>query len=818
MAAESPPNPERETEEGGRSRPSGGGLVAWIRGHRLKAALLLLSLLLSLGTAGAVAFLLWGPRSGEGLTIAQALAALDEGRMGEARRMATALHQAPEASADQQAAAAFVLGATVAHEAEKAREANRKEMYLVAARYLEEARDRGFPAGRQPEAMRLLGRSLFGSGQIVASRPVLREALKSGATSQPALHHLLAEAILRDGDPDFKGALDENTRYLECPGLSKGERQQGLLQRARILLALDRMADCTEVLDQIPANARNRAEATLLRGQLQLRQAQQLPRPLGAESAAETAEASEFRQKMEAAIATLREAESQDTLDSQVSGKAMYLIGVALLELKDHRSALKQFARILRIHPGTPEAFAAVFQEADVMRRLGKDQDAVVRYCQVLDRLGPPESFFNPWLTLSELRKHLQRTHQQYLDAEKYEAASQLAGRLHPVFSRKQQLEIAARTHRYWGQSLLTQAATLPPSKAEELLRQGYRELRRAAQQYEDLALLRIAEREYTDDLWESALCYLDGHDFQGAARLFQQYLKSETRRRHARALVGLAGAQLANGQPDEALAAASECVDLHPRDAASYRARLLAAQAALEKNLPERAKAFLQENLNGEALTPVSLEWQESLIQLGRLFYRQGEYPEAIERLREAVQRYPELPQLSELQYLIADAHRLYARQLELKLQDDQVEDKRLARSRKVRELLTVALGGYRGIQETLAHRQETDELRPLERLLLRNCYFAIGHVLFQLQNYEEAIKSYTMATNRYQSSPEVLEAYVQIARAYRKLDMPEESRVALEQAQLVLARLKPDAPFQETTNHSLQEWKQILGTLASG
>lgn len=811
MVAERPP--DRETEAGEAPAPSPGRL-SWLKTHRLKALLLLLSLLVSLAAGGGLVWILLRGSSNEELSVAKALESLDARRWNEAHTMAVTLHDAPKAPPEQQAGAAFVLGATAAYEAGQTRDPERKEMCLVAARYLEEARDRGFPPERQAEGLLLLGRSLFGSGQIAASRPVLREALESNPLPQPEVHFLLAEATLRDANPNPKAALDQNTHYLDAKTLSDAERQQGLLQRAKILLALDRVADCTELLGQIPANAKIRAEATLLHGQIELREAQGLPRPAVSE---DTAESRAFQQGIEKAIATFREAEAQDTLDVQVASKAMYLIGVAFLELRDYRAALKQFARIHKVHPNTPEAFAAVFQEADVARRLGKEKEAVTRYCQVLDQMGPPENFSNPWISLNEVRKQVQRTHQQYLDAEQFELCRELATHLCPVFPHKQQIEMAARTHRYWGRSLLEEAAALPPSKAAEPRRQGHTELRRAGKQYEDLALLRIAEREYTDDLWESALCYLDGHDYRGAARQFQQYLKSETRRRHARALVGLAEAQLALEHYNEALAACQECVELHPHDAASYRARLLGAQACLEKKLPDRAKALLQENLSGEALTPASVEWQESLVALARLLHRQEEYSEAIDRLREAVQRYPQAPQCIEWQYLIADAHRLYARQLEQKLQEDRVEDTRAARSRKVRELLTAALDEYRTVQEALATRQETDELKPLERLLLRNCYFSIGHVLFQLQQYEEAIRSYTMATNRYQSSPESLDAYVQIARAYRKLNRPEEARVALEQANLVLARLKPDAPFQETTNYSRQEWKQRLDAMGS-
>ena len=98
----------------------------------------------------------------------------------------------------------------------------------------------------------------------------------------------------------------------------------------------------------------------------------------------------------------------------------------------------------------------------------------------------------------------------------------------------------------------------------------------------------------------------------------------------------------------------------------------------------------------------------------------------------------------------------------------------------------------------------------------MLRNCYFAIGDVHFQLQHYEAAIKACSISINRYQSRPASLVAYVKIADAYRRLDKPVEARATLEQAKAVLARMRADLPFAETTNYSRQEWGQLLDSLS--
>jgi tetratricopeptide (TPR) repeat protein len=823
MAPEAPHNDAADSatsaaESGGGK--SQGGLVrrlgSWAKQHRLKAALLMLSGLTSLGMA-IVLFLVMGtPEPEPKVTLPQALQALDEGRLADARNLATVLRDSLANVPEQLGGPAFVLGAAAAYEAEQTRSADRKNLYLIASRHLEEARDRGFPPARAAEGLLLLGRSLYLSGQIAASRPILHEALTANPRRRLELRYLLAEAYLTDANPKYDAALEENSLYLAEGGLSVAERQEGLLQRAKALLALGRIEECRETLDQIPASAKNRAEATLLHGRVLLHTATQLPG--AAEGEPSAAEVAEFHKRVEEAIAAFRQAEAQDTLNAQVGGKAMYLIGLSFLRLKDYRAALNQFARVEKVHPNTPESLVAGLQEADLARRLGKDREALTRYRQILQNVGDSESFSNPWISLDELRKQIMVAHQQYLNSEQFAFASDLAAHLYPLFPRKQQMEVVARTCRTWGENVLSQAEALPPSKAEEMLKRGREQLRRAGWHFQQLAELRKADREYPDDLWESATCYLAGDDFRNAARQFRDYLKNESRRRRAWALVSLAEALLALDRLDDALSACKECIEFHPRDPAAFSARLLAAHAHIAKGEPEEAEKLLQENLSGEALTPASKEWQDSLFDLGRLLYRQGEYERAIERLREAVQRYPDASRSVEAQYLIADSHRLHARQLEGKLKEDRVENTRVARSRKVRELLTLSLKEFKQLQESLAHRQETDELKPLERLVLRNCYFTIGHILFQLQQYDEAVKAYVMATNRYQSSPEVLDAYVQMARAYRKLSKPAEARGAVEQAKMVLARMKPEVSFKETTNYSLEEWTKLLEEESKG
>ena len=144
-------------------------------------------------------------------------------------------------------------------------------------------------------------------------------------------------------------------------------------------------------------------------------------------------------------------------------------------------------------------------------------------------------------------------------------------------------------------------------------------------------------------------------------------------------------------------------------------------------------------------------------------------------------------------------------------------IETTRISLNRQIQQELQSALDEYSRLIETLGNEQETTGRSSIEQTILRNCYFGRADALFDLGRYEEAAGAYSAATNRYQHQPESLEAYVQIAACYRRLNRPGEARGTLEQARVVLQRLPADTDFTRTTRYDRNEWSQLLTWLAS-
>jgi tetratricopeptide (TPR) repeat protein len=331
------------------------------------------------------------------------------------------------------------------------------------------------------------------------------------------------------------------------------------------------------------------------------------------------------------------------------------------------------------------------------------------------------------------------------------------------------------------------------------------------------LARLRYISREYPENLWNAAENFRRGHDFVHAIDFYKQYLLHEVRRRRAFALVGLAESYLAADQVEAALETCRECLISFPRDAATFQARLVASRSLIELGKDEEAKQLLLENLEGDELTPASLEWRESLIELARILHLEQKYAEALPRLEEAVARYGDEPQSVELRYLLADSALQLADEVRAKAETTSVATARLALKRQSLDYLERAVIEFARVQQDIQQRQTSGELSALDHAMLRNCYFDRGAALTELEKYREAIEVYMAATNRYQKSPVVMEAYVGTANCYRQLGQVDEALGIITQAKVVLSRVRQDAtiPFEEVTNYSSQQWEELLDWL---
>lgn len=777
-------------------------LQHWVSASRLRMAvagsLALVTLIATFALWSYLAHLAVAPQ--DPVTIEMALAALDARDTDEAKNLIGRLQQ-QTVDVESLGGSLFVLGAAKEYEADKEWSAERRRaMHLVAARYLQKSQLLGPPAGRESQLLFLLGRSLIRGNQPYAGIPVLKKALRDENLPSTEIHSLLADAYLLIPDPDFKAALKHNEALLSYRMLSPEVRTESLLNRAEILGRLGRTDDAREALSGVGRSEKNLARIKLLAGRLAIAEGANFP-----------LSSSEREERIASALSDFRETQRLDSLSGKLTRRAMYWIGKGYELQGNNVAAIKQYDHLSKLYGDTAEGLAATLTEADLDRDSGRTKKSLAGYRTVLETVDDPVTYSNPLLPLRDLRKRLSKAYQFYLRKGNFRNALTLVEQLEPVFSRIDVAELRAKSHEEWGQRKLNEANDAPRRQADDLYKEGRFHLRAAGRAFEDVARLRFATRRFPEDLWAAANNYFLGHSYTHATRVIEEYLHHESRRNNGLALLRLGQAKLALAKAPEAIAALTDCIELHPRDWVIFQARLECARAYMENGQSEKAEQLLLSNLAGDMLTPISPEWRDSLFALGYLLHDTGRYLEAIAKLEEAIKRYPESPQTILASYIIARSFHQAAEEPKEKLKLAKTENERQKNRKMLSYYLSEALGDYQNVQRTIAldSRGHNNELG---RTLLRNCYLMQGSVLFQLKRYEEARKAYANISTLYQHEPFVLESFVQIANCWQRLNQPVKAKVTIEHAKQVLDRLPADTDFKVATNFNRQEWKLLL------
>lgn len=792
-------------------------LPQWVREHQIKAALAFSVIFSIIGASLFTWAVLEAKRQlaekERNYKTTDALAALRrEDGLPEALHIAKLVQDHGNVTIEDAGAPAYVFGIAALRQAENKYDFNRHHLYKIAAYWFEEAYHRGLPEECRAEGIFLCGKTLTLAERYADALPRLREALPLNPNHAAELNRYLAMAHFFSADPNLQAALAAIDTCLAAKELEEDDRVEGLLLRAEIYLRLDKPQEAVHDLEAVPAESKRMADALVLRARLLLAEATALRSQ--ADPAAPLSD--EVKQRVDEVKKLLDDARERDHGLTAVMPRTSYVAGLADLLLDKFDEAAEQFHLTYRRSVDGPEGQAAQMQSAALARKRKRDDTAVSIYRTVLEDLGELRLYRNRWLPLSELKQQLLAGYDDFFARRAYDSAAELAEALPVLFDEDYAMHLAAEAQLAWARQL---EETAPSSEHtfEELTGEAREHYRAAGELSERLAGLRYATRDYPEDVWASANQYLRGADYANASRQFRKYLEIESRGHHAEALTGLAEVLLVGEKHDQALALLKECLDLHDREPAVYKARLLLARLYAELNQWEPAEKALNSNLEAEALTPVADEWRRSLFALGRLLYDVGRYRDAVARLDEAVERYPDDPETTETRYRSAEAHRRLAQAIELEIPVDALPTERAKFARRAQEEYDAALTRF---DETIQIAR-TPNLRGIDNAnrnaLLRNALFARGSILHALARYDDAIRAHQTAIASFPNSPAALDAYLQVVDCYRRLRRDPEARGTLEQAKLMLNRLPQDAAFESVSNYTRQEWAKLLDTLGS-
>lgn len=793
--------------------------------------------------------------------LSEALRAVNDRKLDEARQALVEIPPMAKLAASEQAQTLYLMGRIVAYDAERHGSSHdARVLYLVAARYLEDARERGLPAKFENDGVWQLGRCLFASGQYAECLPTLREALKRGAAHPYEINRMAALASLRITPPNLKSALQYSQAALNDPHLTIAQREEATLLNAQILLQQRDFAASRQLFEQIPAESVHYVDAQIGKAQSLLL------------DGAQALESDEENADYEVARAKIREAlNCLAPLEPSMPAAVKYLTGVCYRAMDDRDSAMKWFQDTKKVHHSDAAGFASrlniaeMLQEAEILQKSQASNASLSAYKDLVEQISDAESYSNAWVPLVELRERLATALQRYLLANDFAAALALCDSGEKVLAADVRTEVEADAHRAWGDRLL-QEAELGPRHDAGKEAEARKHFRQAGEAFSRLTTLRFTAPSYTDCLWKSGECYLMGQNYDAAIAMLRQFLEHAAPPQRPQGLVGLGEALLSLGRHHEALQVLDECIVTHPKHPDAYDARLLASQAYQElgQRRPAadaqnaaaqraaaiaKAKQLLEDNLGiDDELEPRSLPFQKSKFAYGALLYREGInqetspvgealsdderrkqelatlaaantlFQQAIVELGEAVDRYPDAPEATLAQFQLAEAYLHAAKLPEANLQWEQTARGRIEMKQEREAFLTEAANILSLLQDRLQSAQRTDALSKVEVTVLRNTYFMYPDTLYALGKYPQAIEAYTAAINRYKDVPESLDALVQIAICQRRLDALDDARTTLQQAKVMLNRIQtdPNNSFEKTTRYSRAEWESLITWLA--
>jgi len=809
--AESPPNTNPENTEGQPSQPRRRAivperlrsLIGSLFKSRLRLALAAGVLLLCLTAGIGAAVWLFRPPP-DNLHAQQMLSALNKGDLASVHELADKVLTTQGTLPDDERVALFAQFYAFAKEADTTKGEDRRRLLLLAANYGEQAAVLKFIPGWEEEGAFLLGRCLHYLARFAESRKWLREALKLTANKQARVYWLLAESHLLDPQGQKEEALKFNEAFLQISRLDVPSRDAGWMQRTRIQIALGKPDEAEAALAKLSPQVAKGPDAVFLKAWVEYESGKRLL------TDNEELQNKSAKEKLFSAQEKLDQVRKAISAEESLRARATYLLGMVLDCLGDPEKAVTTWERCQTEYPDSYEAWASRLRTAELHQKMAQYDLAGQELVACFRDVSDPRQFFNPWITWPEAQTLVRDALKTYQEKKLYSLAMNVVDSLQKSFPEGEVHELRARVFSAWSETLLEQSkADLSDSLPSVATARRY--LRLAGDEFTRLARSRIGTRFYTEDLWQAADHYYRGASYSRASRVYREYLRNEARRRNPIALLRLGECLLAMGRIDESLLVLQECIEFHRKDAASYSARLLAAYAYLEKGLPDKAEEMLLANLSGE-LAPTSVEWRDSLFALGEMYYQMGRDQDAIPRLEESIRRYPQDPRSVKSQYYLAEIHSRIAwnRMISSYNRQDTPQN-----SATVRGALLRSLEYYRQVQNTLDSQWGIEEPTEETRKILRNTYFGIGFACYHLGQFNDALAAYTTVTNRFQADPEVLDAYIKIARCRQAMGQPGDVRIALEQARIVLGRLPNETRFDQTTPFTRTEWAARLTKL---
>lgn len=710
---------------------------------------------------------------------------------------------------------------------------------LIVIEHLSKAQEIGFPAGYLGKGSFYLGKSYYNVNEFEKATKQLKATPTLWPAKRSSAMHLIVNSQLRSTPPDFPGAQQTLEDWEAIPGLAASEQARIAMATAQLALLQDRFDDAKRELDAIAEDLPEYAESLLWQARWRLKKVDEAG-----------IDAAERDKLLKEARELLRKIPATMTASHSISRQGTFLGGLVRIAEGNLNGALSKFNSIRQTDPQSSVAVASGLHETEILFRLG-DYDQTLHACRsFLKNAGKLSHYNGRFISLAELKGRVLGMGRSLQDVGEYANAVALADSVANAFGLADSLRLKGEIYETWGREM--QAGFLGPTKT--LLNHKERvqvnqKFQAAGEAYDRLARLELRSPEYTEILWKAVQNYQAANNLNRANQLLEDYIRYEDRTKSPRAFLAMGRNKMNEGDWAGAIVPFRRCIIEHRKHPVTSEARLLAAQSYYELNQPDEAIKLLNENIYGDSqLKPTNAVWRNSLIELGRIVFSEGD------RLILEVQLDPygnwddQKMKLDESQKLLSQAidllgeaftrlkadgdnrqyesHYLYARAHELAAEiplryvesnPNMIESARRKHVRTRNAYLEKAALQFNALHEQITAETDTLEMNEKTQAIVRNCYFGEANAYFDLEKWDQAITAYMNVTGLFINKPEQLEALVQMAHCYRNLGNIKEAARTLNTAEQVLGRIPPelDGHFVSVTRGDRAEWKSIISRM---
>lgn len=650
--------------------------------------------------------------------------------------------------------------------------------------HLEEAKALGVASEDLYPLLYRLGLSLYGQGkELQRAIDLLAQSVEKGGERPAQGYAVLVQAYLKLPKPNLEAALTANQKQLEHLDVGQVEEvAKARLTRGELLLKKEQRLDALKELDRIGQTAPKqlRFQARMLQTQI-----------------------CEEEGMWRRAIPLWKDLLAEAAKVPGGKGRILYSLGLCYLNDEPPRrdEALAAWKEAMGLGGEPGQAAGLRLGDIKIYGTAGDVKSALEAWGQALSGVRTLNDYSNKLVPLARVQEIFENACRYFLEAEEYERTQEVAELYKRIAAPGLAEERLAQAAEGAARDIKHKAQQADAAEAKRLSEQARTQFHRAGVAYEQAAM--VAGEGQSDLFWRSAQCYLSARDFTRATGVLEKFVRlDKNESRLAEGWFLLAEAHVAQQSKDLARQAYYKCIE-YPATPFAYRARYQLALDELAQENWDQARAILKQNLDDPNPKMDREAHEKSMYLMGDLLWKTQHFDQASLYLKEATRQYPNNARALEARDLLGECYRRLAEQAEKRMKAAQGDVAKAQHQKTRQKWLEQAALTYQDLGDELESKARHKKLVVAELHLLRKSLFGAADLLFELNEFSQALRRFQALQEKYRQQVEGLIACQRMWRCYSVMrELPEGAKArevvleAIKLAQADLEKMDADSP----------------------